>query len=335
MPDLRTTVTELASGLGMLGFESVDSALAGRPAAMVSVAPAMWERLSELWAGGGFAAEFGGAWANGIAFLGARDGLRGRRPIVVEWKGSHRAPGDEVAPIDLRVDHVYLVSCKYLSKILINASPFHLFERLLKGGHGVRAGLAGAHWYETVAAAEHQALYESVRGAEMPAVVGALSVGERKALAAGLGRAWPSAEAAARYAELAAAVSARSAAQWSAALSSLAEREAMLWRLLRIGSTPYFVLGSGAAAPLRLRIATAWDWRQRFEMRAFDVAAGSGGQPTVLWHAVVRSRDSGALHEVRGHVEIRWSHGRFSGPPEAKVYLDTPHADVPGYFPLI
>jgi hypothetical protein len=37
---------------------------------------------------------------------------------------------------------------------------------------------------------------------------------------------------------------------------------------------------------------------------------------------------------VRGHVEVRWSHGRLAAPPEAKVYLDTPHDDVPGYFPL-
>ena len=32
-----------------------------------------------------------------------------------------------------------------------------------------------------------------------------------------------------------------------------------------------------------------------------------------------------------GHVEIWWSHRPFCGPPEAKVYLDTPHARVPGY----
>jgi hypothetical protein len=37
---------------------------------------------------------------------------------------------------------------------------------------------------------------------------------------------------------------------------------------------------------------------------------------------------------VEGHVEIRWSHGRFASPPEAKVYLDTPHHQVPGYWPL-
>jgi len=55
--------------------------------------------------------------------LRADNGLRNRLPISIEWKGSQRAPGDEVAPIDLRVDHVYLVSCKYLSTILVNASP--------------------------------------------------------------------------------------------------------------------------------------------------------------------------------------------------------------------
>ena len=45
-------------------------------------------------------------------------------------------------------------------------------------------------------------------------------------------------------------------------------------------------------------------------------------------------RATGPDRTVKGHVEIRWSHGRFSGNPEAKVYLDTPHAAVPGYHPL-
>jgi len=40
------------------------------------------------------------------------------------------------------------------------------------------------------------------------------------------------------------------------------------------------------------------------------------------------------VRQVGGHVEIRWSHGQFGGNPEAKVYLDTPHNDVPGYFRL-
>ena len=58
------------------------------------------------------------------------------------------------------------------------------------------------------------------------------------------------------------------------------------------------------------------------------------GQPLVRWQAAVTDKESGADRSVRGHVEVRWSHGRFRGAPEAKVYLDTPPGDVPGFWPL-
>jgi hypothetical protein len=57
------------------------------------------------------------------------------------------------------------------------------------------------------------------------------------------------------------------------------------------------------------------------------------GQPRVTWRAALTETATGAPRVVAGHVEIRWAHGRFSS-VEAKVYLDTPHAEVPGYFPL-
>ena len=108
----------------------------------------------------------------------------------------------------------------------------------------------------------------------------------------------------------------------------------MLWRLLRIGSAPYFVLGASPKGFTRFRIATPWDWRQNFELRRFEVESRAGGQPMVAWDAIVRRRADGEERAVCGHVEVRWSHGRFCGPPEAKVYLDTPHSEVPGYFAL-
>jgi hypothetical protein len=125
-----------------------------------------------------------------------------------------------------------------------------------------------------------------------------------------------------------------SAARWRAALTSKAEKEALLWRLLRIGSAPYFVLGTADERSLRLRIATPWDWRQSWDLRGFEVWGDEAGQPVVRWAARVRGRHSGEEHEVLGHVEVRWSHGRFAGPPEAKAYLDTPHHRVPGYITL-
>ena len=110
----------------------------------------------------------------------------------------------------------------------------------------------------------------------------------------------------------------------------------MLWRLLRIGSAPYFVLGHDrrSGLPARYRIASPWDWREQFELSAFSVSPSQAGQPRVDWTCTYRSRDDGAEREVAGHVEIRWSHGRFAQPPEAKVYLDTPMSSLPGYHPL-
>ncbi len=326
-------MTELATGLGMLGYLDVDGALADRPPAMVSVAPETWERLERLRAGGAEDPSFLAAFANGAAFLAAEDGLRGRLPTTLEWKGAQRAPGDEVTPVDLRVDHVYLVSCKYLSKILVNASPGHLFADLLVGRHGRRR----ADWFSEVAPQEHHALYLAVREGlgdpSLPASVESLTTDDRARLAASLADGWPQG-ATGPYRALAQAVSVASAARWADALDSPAERESMLWRLLRMGAAPYFVLGTSAGRSLRLRVATPWDWRQRFRLRAFDVAPGEGGQPLVTWQATVRDRLRGHDRSVRGHVEVRWGHGRFGGPPEAKVYLDTPHRAVPGYFPL-
>lgn len=335
MPAQRTEVTEVVTGLALFDLPDARQALLARPAGFLNVPDDTWERLVQLERAGRHRPEFEAAWANGRAFLGARDGLRARPPQVVEWKGGHRAPGDEVVPADLRVDHVYLVSCKYLSKILINASPAHLFDRALAGGHGVR----GDDWYQAVTPGAYQELYAAVRGElprdlGLPPFVADLTVEHRAVLRRRLaGSRWTVAtEPASR--SFSATVARASAERWKAVLLSKRDQEAMLWRLLRIGGAPYFVLGTAGDRSLRLRIATPWDWRQTFELRRFEVWGDDAGQPVVRWRADVRERASGESRPVEGHVEVRWSHGRFAQPPEAKVYLDTPHHRVPGYFAL-
>jgi hypothetical protein len=131
------------------------------------------------------------------------------------------------------------------------------------------------------------------------------------------------------------AVSAASAERWSEQLSGMTDRRTMLQRLLRIGSATYFVLGAGSGRALRLRVGSPWDWNRAYELRSFEWAGDGEGQPRVSWHAEIRDRSTRAASTVDGHVEVRWSHGRFNLPPEAKVYLDTPHHLVPGYWPLV
>jgi hypothetical protein len=336
MPAVRTEVTELVTGLGMLGLPSVEAAVGGRrPGELRNVSDDVWARVVDGIGDRRYRQDVAAAWANGSAFLEADEGLRGRRPLVVEWRGPTKSPGDEVVPADLRVDHVYLVSCKYLSRVLANASPWHVFEHLLRGGPRARA----TDWFAEVAPEAYQSLYAAVRLAlpphlGLPPYAADLTPGHRAVLRNALPpRRWPTvvqAEARAWACEVARA----SAARWRVALSSKAEKETMLWRLLRIGSAPYFVLGTADERPLRLRIATPWDWRQDWDVRHFDVWGDEAGQPVVRWTALVRDRGSGEDQQVAGHVQVRWSHGKFAGHPEAKVYLDTPHHRVPGYVPL-
>jgi len=224
VPDRLTEITEVTTALGMLGAD-LGTRLARRHRAVINVSDASWVALVQARDTGQYAESFRTAFENGRAFLRATDGLRGRPPLRIEWKGGHRPPGDDVIPADLRIDHVYLVSCKYLSKVLLNAGPARLFDRLLVG------------------------LVEQLQ----------------------------------------------------------LRRSA----LLRTGTS---TSSSGMG-----------------RVRSNLPGLRSIGQPEVAWRASVERRDDRARFEVDGHVAIRWSHGRFYGTPEAKVCLDTPHVEVPGY----
>ena len=347
MPGTRTEVTELATALGTLDPD------VGRllrrtqpPAELLNVDEPTWNRVAEAWSDGRHLGEFLAAAANGAALTAASDGLRGRPPQRVEWRGPQRTPGDDTVPADLRLDHVYLVSCKYLSKVLVNAGPARLFERLL--GDGARQRV---HWFADAAPAEYQAFYEAVldvtglgrrRGPErpLPRSVWELEADDSHVLRDALGERSLPEPLREPWAALCARVSTTSANRWSDALATPQDRRTLLWRLLRIASVTYFVLGTqparGRRSPgvLRLRVDSAWDWQQTFELRKFDVIPRPAGQPEVGWRAMVRRRADGEERIVEGHVEVRWSHGRFNGVPEAKAYLDTPHTEVPGYHPL-
>jgi len=332
MPSERTTVTELATALGMLGADTVADAVRERPGALAGLGDDDWEQLQALERDHAYARDFYAGFANGRAFLRADDALAGRIPRLIEWTGGRRPPGDEVVPSDLRVDHVYLISCKYLSRILHNPSPARLVEGLL-----TQAPVDDrSDWYQRVAPAEHQALYEACTAGlgvgGLPARVAELTKADRRAVALALRGEWPAA-AVEPYAALCTVVSEATSRLWRDRLDA-SNAEPMLWRLLRIGSAPYFVLGSDGQGSMRLRIATPWDWRQRYRLRTFDVEPQPGGQPRVGWRATFDDRRSGEAGEVHGHVEVRWSHGRFGQRPEAKVYLDSKHDDVPGYHAL-
>lgn len=329
MPALRTEITEIVTGLGMFGYPGLEHAIGMRPPAFENVDAGVYDRLADAFRRGMHGRIFATAWANGVRFARSAEGLRGRPPWLVEWKGAHRPPGYEQIPADLRVDHVYLVSCKYGSNILTNSSPSNLFG----------ASDADGDWFDAVAPTAYQALYEECRrivpDPSLPERVTDLTPDHRSLLKQGLPRNL-SGRAKHAYLEFALEAASGSSRRWSQQLRGKRAQEEMLWRLLRLQSAPYFVLGESAEGhPLAYRVKTPWDLRATHEFVGLRHEPEHGrGQPIVGWEGLYRDRTTSATLTVAGHIEVRWSHGKFAQAPEAKVYLDTPHHSVPAYVPL-
>lgn len=333
MAAIRTEISEIVTGLAMFGYPGLDHALGVQPPAFRNVDADTYSRVGAARAADEHPELFSLAWSNGIAFARSDEALRGRTPWMIEWKGPHRPPGYDRIPADLRVDHVFLVSCKYGSDILMNSSPSNLFDRLLSDRRD-----EPTDWYLDVAPESYQALYRHCRelvDAPLPLGVGELTPPDREILKVGLPRRL-SGKAQDAYLRFVLDVAQGSAARWRTALSSEAIQESTVWRLIRLESAPYYVVGESAAADaIGYRVVTPGDMRRTHQFTAFDVSADlSRGQPIVKWIARFVERRSGLEETVEGHVEVRWSHGKFAQVPEAKVYLDTPHHLVPGYIPL-
>ena len=333
MADDRTKVTELATALGMAGHSTLQEAIKARPAAL-EISADEWDDLDRILREKEALTEVAKlAFANGTYFAAHEDGLNGRIPRHIEWSGGRRIPGDRPVPADLVIDRVYMVSCKYLSKILHNTAPSHV---LLDGL--VAAPKSRPNWFQHVAPAAHKALYSRtvdvlglVDTAQTPEEMTAEHRREMKN--AFRQRAVPGLppELDPEYKRLIKKVSKASAKRWRKVLGGRANQERILWRLLRIYSATYFILGIDPRRTMQLRVMTPWEWRQSYKFMSLTVGAAEGGQPRIDWKATYRDLADGKKRCVGGHVEIRWSHRPFCGPPEAKVYLDTPHADVPGY----
>lgn len=133
MPGLRTEITEITTGLAMLGYQDLARALEVRPRHITHVDETTFDRLDAARESGVYDRDFANAWSNGSTFARSELGLRGRPPWTLEWKGHHKPASRsiETIPADLRIDHVYLISCKYGSSILHNSGPIPLFDHAL------------------------------------------------------------------------------------------------------------------------------------------------------------------------------------------------------------
>lgn len=331
MPSLKTEITEITTGLAMLGYQSLDRGLEVRPRHITHVTAEVFDRLEAARAARSHERDFEIAWSNGCAFARSELGLRGRPPWSLEWKGHHRPASRsiETIPADLRIDHVYLISCKYGSRILHNSGPVPLFDHCLDS----KGSVPRSNWFETVCPDAFRAVWRpvyDVAGLPPAATPSTLDRPQRELVDAVLARD-PLDTSAASYQEFIRDSSEATAARWRRNIQGTQAQSELLWRMLRMQAAPYFVLGAAHdGRPTRYRVGTPWDFAQVYRLVSLDIVAGDRQQPSVDWSAQIHD-DLDQVHLVHGHVEVRWSHGKLNGSPEAKIYLDCPPEAVPGY----
>lgn len=350
MSSAKTKLTELGTALGMFyepsrgwpeGIESLDMpgipAETWRPVVHPVTAPGHRDRDLLL-----------RALDNGRRFRQVV--LRDRSPEHIEWVGGSQAVWTSDIPRDLTVDRVYFIQAKYDSSCVLNTAPASMVDGLLAEGN--TSGQPS--WFEDVAPRELQAYYLAVRGRHdlhsLPPDVREITSEDRAQLRTAMrATSAPSEREQAAYAELCRSVSEQTARRWRRRLEAATNRQRseMVFRMLRIAGGPYWLLGTKGAQPVRLTVDDTRRWRQRFELRRFNVADAHAGQPQVNWQAEVTERIEPARfppdheepptsrrHLVEGFCELRWSHGKLQGNPECKVQVTTRLAEIPGYEPM-
>jgi hypothetical protein len=217
---------------------------------------------------------------------------------------------------------------------------YERFPPLKEDGTGIPVrpevvdALKGTDWFGEIAPEEYEPLYAACVNMAgfwgFPDSPLGLTKPQRDQLKGQFRRKWP-VELGGEVAAFNSAVSQRSASALNAVISTKADREHFHWRLLRLHSAPYFILGTQPSGPIRLRVLTPWDFRRGYRFAGLEVGADHVGQPQISWSAAFVDLEHDLEINTRGHVEIRWSHGKLCGAPEAKIYLDTPHVDACGY----
>lgn len=98
----------------------------------------------------------------------------------------------------------------------------------------------------------------------------------------------------------------------------------------RLNSSPYILAGVDRREDIALSFPDANTWNQNWEFVSIEASPDlNAGQSVVKFLLKIRNKKNKAIHEFKYHAEIRWSHGKFCGNPEGKLYKDFAWKDLP------
>jgi hypothetical protein len=267
-----------------------------------------------------------------------------KRAGAVKWTGPfHQASTTSVAK-DLLVANTP-VSVKTESNVVANLSPPNMMVNL---PGGTAPSSREENWYLTTKPEEFQELYAFVRGMSpelqyLPEDIRSFEEeahrDDRKRIQKILKESSDSDKKAftKRYRELCHRVAEKSADVFNqnltASLSTGARkavRENLMRWFFRLNAVQYVLCGIDRNEEFALVVPDLTSWLREWDLAEVVATPDiTRGQSVVDFEVVCRRKKDRREHRVPYHAEIRWSHGRFSGAVESKLYKEFSWSELP------
>jgi hypothetical protein len=284
-----------------------------------------------------------------------RAGLRLRENYLLlakieklKWVGPEQQAATTSAAIDLRAANIP-ISVKNDSNVVLNPSPDNLFISLPSGR------IPTSHtenWYHETAPRDIENLYQFAKEhTGLPLDTDFITFdknatrGERKAIQQAIKQFDPITLA--DFTELYLAMC-HKVAEESANIFNLNFRETLqsrtrsavlesiMSRFFRLDAISYILTGIDRGEIFACEIPDLTSWKSKWKVLRVHASPDlQRRQSVVKIDVVVQEKLSRSQHQFQFHSEVRWSHGKFCGNPEAKLYKDFAWTDVPFFSPIV
>lgn len=261
------------------------------------------------------------------------------------WSGPQQQAMTASGAKDLFIPSLNLpISVKNESNVVLNASPHNLFRSLPQG----KAFASRAeHWFLEKDPVGYQKLYEFARSRFRKDLPRDVSVFENQItrsirdefqdfVTKGL-NSQSKKQFNVFYKEMCGAVSQNSANEFNERLDNLpsnersAVHETIMRQFFRIDTVPYLLVGLDKRKGFAVQIPDLTTWKKQW--RVGNVKAmpdlGRGQSVVKITITTTDKNKKSVICDFGFRVEIRWSHGKFCGNPEGKLYKSFAWLEVP------
>lgn len=264
--------------------------------------------------------------------------------LVLEWTGNEKNSGMSTVAKDINVANLNTrISVKENADVFINGSPETIFSDLPRGIFGQR--IKGDDWFQRTALDELNEYFDACTGKQITGyddVVSFYNNADRslKKKFSKIVREMHvngSSAIIGSYEKLCNKVSLESANIFNNNLSNFIKTsknsskayEPIFHFFFKLNSVKYILAGAEKGKPFAVYMMTSDEWIKTYDFVGINATPLKKGQPEVMLQFDFRDKRNKENFSFFARVEIRWSHGKFCGNPEGKVYKTWKYTELP------